>query len=358
MSIGGSGIGTTAFHQVKPLVEAGMIDRIYSPGIHMKDLFANPAQANFQHITTPEIGGPYEVQDVFFDGYVATLIERTPNPEILMSWANHCLFTMRSLPWSTSVVTLHSAHPMLTESILKHEVGWRPRGFLTIKCAKELEECNHILTSSEWVRNSLVPYGLEHKAKIIPLGADLNTFHPGEREDDKFRVIFVGSNWIQKGLIYLLRAWKNLKLKDAELVIAGIKEETGKKILEQVIKSDIPNIKWGWYPKEELARAYRNSDVMCLPSLQDGFGLVVIEAMASGIPVIVSSNTGAAQHIYNGRNGFIVPAKNVDTLQGFIEILYYDRAQGRKMGNQAVKMAQNFTWERSEREYLKWMQSL
>ena len=358
MNIGGSGIGTTSFHQVKPLVEADMLETVYSPGIELSRLFKNPAEATFKHVTTPDVGGPYEVQDIFFDGFVSTVMERTPNPEILMSWANHCLFTMRSLPFSTTIVTLHSAHPTLTESILKHEVGWRPRELLTLKCAKELEECNHILTSSEWVRNSLIPFGLEYKAKIIPLGADLERFHPGEKTDDTFRVIFVGSNWIQKGLLYLLEAWKNLKLKDAELVIAGIKQEVGQQIIKQIMKTHIPNIKWGWFSRDELAAAYRNSDVMCLPSLQDGFGLVVVEAMASGIPVIVSENTGASQHVYNGREGFVVPAKSVSALETYIEALYHDRAQARKMGKRGVKMAENFTWERSEREYLKWMQSL
>lgn len=270
-------------------------------------------------------------------------------PEILQTWGSHCLFQLRSFPKAISIVNLYSAHPIIQHNLMKGEQNYIPKPVLLQKMVKELDECNYIFIPSEWVLKSLREFGLEYKAKLIPFGVDLNKFVPGEhlREDNIFRVIFVGQNWVRKGLLYLLKAWKKLKLEDAELVVAGV---------EKIQGIDIDNVKWGWVP--DLVKAYQDSDVFCLPSLEDGAPLSCLEAMSCGIPPIITDTTGTYQHIYNGTNGLVIKSKSVDAIAGALQMCYDDRDRVRQMGDMARKMAEAFPWERHEQAYVKWIKSL
>ena len=82
------------------------------------------------------------------------------------------------------------------------------------------------------------------------------------------------------------------------------------------------------------------------------------EAMASGLPVIVSSNTGTKQHVFEGMQGFIVPPSDVKELSERIQYFYDNPELVKKMGRNARKMAEAFPWERHEQEYVKWIKSL
>ena len=80
----------------------------------------------------------------------------------------------------------------------------------------------------------------------------------------------------------------------------------------------------GSHPQNQLYKLFSQGSVFCFPSLSDGFGLVVPQAMACGLPVIVTENTGA-KDIVNAKNGFIVPIKNIEEIKKKILILYNDR---------------------------------
>jgi starch synthase len=98
-------------------------------------------------------------------------------------------------------------------------------------------------------------------------------------------------------------------------------------------------------PKMELARYYGESSVFVLPSLSDSFGLVVIEAMACGLPVIVSDATGASETVSDGVEGFVVPVRDVEALKQKILLLYEDAGRRAEMGRAARWKAQQMTWE-------------
>jgi len=343
MDIGAGGIGRTAFHQVKPLYDEKLIDKIYAT-----ELIGIPKE-KFHKV--PQSVGSYEQQDIFFDGYVA-LNMKSP-PEILQSWCSHSLFTMREFPKSIKLINLYSAHISLQKELLQGEMGTNMiNPTLEKKIIKEMEIADHILIPSEWIYKSLKKYGLEYKAKIIPFGVDLNKFKPksDDVEDDKFRVIYVGSNWIRKGLVYLLATWKKLDFKNAELIVAGVDKSVAKYF------EDIKNVKWGWVP--DLVKSYQNSDVFCLPAIEDGNPLAALEAMSCGLPVIISENMGTYQHVYNGMNGFIVPPKNYIAIAEKLQWLYDNRNQAKRMGANARKVIEAFPWERYEKEYIKFIKEL
>jgi glycosyltransferase involved in cell wall biosynthesis len=80
---------------------------------------------------------------------------------------------------------------------------------------------------------------------------------------------------------------------------------------------------------------YRDAHVLVLPSIQDGYGLVVPQAMACGLPCIVSANTGTADLVRHGVDGFVVPIRSSDSILAHLEELYEDRARRAELGRNA-----------------------
>jgi glycosyltransferase involved in cell wall biosynthesis len=100
----------------------------------------------------------------------------------------------------------------------------------------------------------------------------------------------------------------------------------------------------GALPSSEMAEWYRRSSLFVLPSPNEGFGMVLLEAMASGLPVIASDKSGAQDCVAEGRDGFVVAARNVDALAERILWCYQRRDETRAMGRAArMKIEQQFT---------------
>jgi glycosyltransferase involved in cell wall biosynthesis len=177
---------------------------------------------------------------------------------------------------------------------------------------------------------------------VLPYGADLNQFQKVERSDDVFRILYVGQVTLRKGVHYLLEALAGLNLKDAELLIIGHIDPTIRPLLGRWNGTfrHIASV-----PKIELARYYSSSSVLVLPSLEEAFGLVVLEAMACGVPVIVSSEVGASEVIADGVEGFVVPDRDVGALRERIRFLYENAAARGRMGDAALRCAKGSTWE-------------
>ena len=94
----------------------------------------------------------------------------------------------------------------------------------------------------------------------------------------------------------------------------------------------------------ELVALYRDSDLFCMPSLVEGFGLVYLEALACGLPVIATPNTGAADIVREGREGFIVPVRDAESLASRLEWAYTHRDELREMQFAARKLAEKYSW--------------
>src|SRR5205814_10724482 len=122
-----------------------------------------------------------------------------------------------------------------------------------------------------------------------------------------------GTQDLRKGIHLLYQAWRRLNLAPAQGELWLI----GKMQLPERMRSDLPGVVrcMDSVPHVELQSIYRRASVFVLPSPADGVGLVITEAMAQGLPVIITTNTGAAEVIEHGRNGFIIPADSVDALE-------------------------------------------
>jgi glycosyltransferase involved in cell wall biosynthesis len=209
---------------------------------------------------------------------------------------------------------------------------------------KEYELADYICVPSEFVRKSFLDRGFnKNKVIKIPYGVDLKNFKPGIKKhldvNKKFTIISTGSVSVRKGSIYLLKAFVELNLPNSELIFVGEVETELKKLLKKF--ASVKNIKFYKHqPQKKLNFFYNKADVFALFSLEEGLSMVQLQAMASGLPVICTHNTGGGEIIDNGVNGFVLPVRNINLLKKKILILYTDRSLLKKMKNNALIKAQ------------------
>lgn len=206
---------------------------------------------------------------------------------------------------------------------------------------QEIQLADHIFVPSSFVQNSLLEAGanLEH-ITIIPFGAPIDYFHPQPKIDNLFRALFVGRVGPRKGVHYLLQAWRELRLPDAELLLVGI-NEFPKGWLDQYTQGirHVPSL-----PHASLNRYYSSANVLVLPSLVEGLALVQLEAMACGIPIITTPNSGGSDIVTDGVEGFIVPVRDVEALKEKLEWCDRYPQELAQMGRAARRKAEQLTW--------------
>ena len=144
----------------------------------------------------------------------------------------------------------------------------------------------------------------------------------------------------RKGVHYLLEAWKTLHLPEAELLFAGVNEFPEDWLAQyQDIFRYVPSV-----PHVSLNEYYSTATVFVFPSLVEGFGLVLLEAMACGIPIITTPNTAGPDIITDGVEGFIIPIRGVEALKEKIEWCYSHPEELAEMGRAARQKAKQLTW--------------
>ncbi len=206
---------------------------------------------------------------------------------------------------------------------------------------QEIELADHIFVASSITRQSLLNFGVSpEKITVIPYGAPLDYFYPQPKQDTRFRALYVGRVEPRKGIHYLLKAWKNLNLPDAELCLIGINEfPSGWLDQYQDIFRYVPPV-----PHYSLNQYYSSASVFVFPSLVEGFGLVLLEAMACGIPVIATPNTAGPDIIRDGVEGFLVPIRDSEAIQEKLDWCYHHPLELAEMGQAAREKAEELTW--------------
>lgn len=250
------------------------------------------------------------------------------------------------------ILDLAASHWLYKEKIIREEssskifeINLNSNTYKKLKTRKneEIKLADSILVPSTYLRITLVCGGVnEDKISLVPYGVDLKKFSLKEEynQNKKFKLLYVGGISPLKGVSYLLEAHRLIGIKDIELIlIGGLNYRSILKTKEGVVKHI------NYVPNNNLTTYYQNADVFILPSLDDGFGLVVLEAMACGTPVIVSENTGAKDVVRNGINGFVIPARSVEAIKDKILFFYNNRDKVKEMGLNARKQAEQYSWE-------------
>lgn len=220
-----------------------------------------------------------------------------------------------------------------------------PPRSLAARLDYECSMADKILVGSTFAASTFIHEGIPSERIItIPYGADMSRFHAPVQEhriDDTFRVLFVGQIGQRKGITYLFRAYEKFMGKNTELVLAG--NFSGAPSAFSPYLRLFRHV--GQVPHIELPRLYRSADVFVFPTLIEGMGHVFLEAMACGVPVIVSPN-GPSDIVRDGVDGFIVPIRDPDAIAEKLEVLRANKELRAQMGRAAAQRAIEYTWER------------
>jgi glycosyltransferase involved in cell wall biosynthesis len=211
---------------------------------------------------------------------------------------------------------------------------------------REFAECDKIVVPSVVAHQSFAQHGYGEKTVVVPTGVDAGFFSPSRpaAPSATFRVCYVGRVEFAKGVGYLLEAWKRLGLRGAELVLAGEVKPQMKTFLKRYVDCGVRLV--GILSPREIARCYRESNLFVQPSPNEGLAQVLLEAMASGLPVVATDKTGANDCMTDEKEGRIIPAGNVDALAEAILWCCQHPEESRAMGKAARARIENqFTLE-------------
>ncbi|HKZ57687.1 MAG TPA: glycosyltransferase family 4 protein, partial [Thermodesulfovibrionales bacterium] len=206
---------------------------------------------------------------------------------------------------------------------------------------EELTLSDFIFLPSDFAKQTFTDAGVnENKLFVLTRGVNLEKFKPDRSKDSKFKVLFVGRLTLRKGIQYLLEAWKKLNLKNAELVLAGSIDDNIKPILSKY--NDIENIVFKGFLKD-VSGAYKESTIFVFPSLEEGSAKVTYEAMAAGLPVITTKNSGSV--VKNGLDGFIIPVRDTEAIREKISYLFENAEIAKTMSTNAIENIKQYSWQ-------------
>jgi glycosyltransferase involved in cell wall biosynthesis len=205
-----------------------------------------------------------------------------------------------------------------------------------------------ITAASSFSARTYVRMGVpSEKIHIIPYGVRLEHFKRSTPPPDireQFEVIFAGQVSLRKGIPYLLEAFARVRHPHKRLRIMGNAAPGFREFLGRLPLEGVEFV--GSVPQAELAAIMGSSHVLVLPSIEDGFGLVMNQAMACGCPVIASTNTGGEDLFSDGEQGFIVPVRDPAALADRMQRLVDEPELQRKFSEAATGLIHTFGgWE-------------
>jgi glycosyltransferase involved in cell wall biosynthesis len=303
----------------------------------------------------------YELQKLSFPPILQMLdyIQREKFTEIIISTPGPvgltALLAAKMLNLQTSGI-YHTDFPqyvrILTEDSFLESVTWRYMQWF-------YGQLDLVFVNSEEYRQSWIKRGFDPvKLKIFPRGLDTELFHP-KRRDASFFEKFAASN----GAVRLLYVGRVSREKDLDVVADAyrrLRDEglpvqlfvVGHGPYSETFAASLPEAVFtGYLRGEELAHAYASADVFVFPSTTDTFGNVIIEAQASGVPVVVSDSGGPKELVQNHETGLITKSHDVEDFTRAVRNLVVDPALRERMGRRARESVVDRTWPAAFRKF-------
>lgn len=289
-------------------------------------------------------------RDEIFDRWVAKRVRRL-RPNVVVGHDSSTLLSFRAARETGAVSVLNqvTGHIEAALAIFREEAErapdfaealTAPPAWIIERCRQEALEADRVLVPSNYVRATMIARGTPaERISVLPYGVDVERFRPqppGERK--VFRMLFVGNLSQRKGLKYLLEAVRRLKLPNSELVLVG--RIVGSAAALAPYADVFRHVRH--VPYHEVHRLFADADLFVYPSLHEGSAFATYEALASGLPVIATPNTGSV--VRDGVDGYLVPPRDVEALMARIERLYRDPTLRAQMAAQARERALEFTW--------------
>ena len=284
------------------------------------------------------------IDDRDFDGGVARL---RPRASIFDGVAGQCALSAVAARRRGAAVVVSSlnTHADALAEVLDRERARAGASVLSFVHPAMRRRVRREVATADWVRvlsprsaDSFAARGFDpSRIAIVPPAIDLTYFQPLAVRDGTFRVMSVAAIDLRKGARYLLEAFTTAALPEAELEMIGGTGSRWARALMASYTRDHPNItlRSADVLRVPPAETYGRASVLVHAALEDGFGLVVAQALASGRPVIVTDATGASDLVTDGVNGFVVPAGSASAIRDKLQLLASDRDLLHRMSAQA-----------------------
>tara|TARA_B110000003_G_C16644324_1_gene531433 strand:- start:2311 stop:3483 length:1173 start_codon:yes stop_codon:yes gene_type:complete len=214
---------------------------------------------------------------------------------------------------------------------------------------KEIREYNladYIVVPSEFAKRSFIDHGInKNKILKIPYGVNLKQFNRSFLKNKEFTIICVGTVSLRKGSYYLMKAFKELNLTNSKLIFVGTIDPEIQQIIKPFVNDS--NINFiGHVSQNRLKEFYSTSHISVICSIEEGMAMVQAQAMASGVPLICTTNSGGEDIVDENVNGFICPIRDVEYLKEKISFFYNNRNILKLFSDNAYNKAQNFlSWD-------------
>ncbi|MEK7611039.1 MAG: glycosyltransferase family 4 protein [Patescibacteria group bacterium] len=359
--LAGGGIGTTSYNAVFGIFRHGYLNRVFCTSYNRSKIGQLPNFPLFATHTSlverfsflsPSV--KWQLKDSFHDLFTSFI---APKADIFHGWNGHCLRSLAGAKKSGAVTIVEraSSHPDTYEKLLQEEYSrWGIKinpiePAVKHRLLKELAEADYITTPSDFAYRSMIENGIPEKKLIrLSFGTETDKFkglpahlpaQAGAGQNSKFTALFVGQVGIRKGVPYLLEAWKNLNLKDADLYLLGEVESAAKKIIAPY--RDVASIHFEGY--KDPVPYFQKADVFVFPSIEEGSALVTFEALAAGVPLITTFNSGSV--ITDGKEGFLVPIRDSAAIADRLKELYLNETTSREMAVRAGETGRRYTWQ-------------
>ena len=207
--------------------------------------------------------------------------------------------------------------------------------------SREITVADNIIVLSSFQLRTFVEAGVPpERLHVLPLGVDTELFRPASRSRSETLTIgFVGQITQRKGISYLVAAFDALSPQNARLLMVGRPVGSSRPWMREGVEHHPAVARW------DLPQFYAQMDVFILPSLIEGFPMTALEAMACGVPVIVSENTFGNDVVLDGYNGYVVPIRDVDAIVERVRLLADDESLRLSMSRHARATAERYTWD-------------
>jgi D-inositol-3-phosphate glycosyltransferase len=254
------------------------------------------------------------------------------------------------------VFTIHNPTPWMCKYESPYEQKFREAAYRLID-ANIIGRTDHIIAVNQRLKDEIVAKWSTPTSKVtvVPNGVDTRAFHPDSRKAADLRVkygiegmycLFVGQLRSRKGVDSLLKAFSEINDSTMKCVVVGDGPERGK--LEKLVDDLKLNSRvsfTGAVPFEDLTGLYAGAEFFVLPTVAEGSPLVVLEALASGLPVISTKVSGIPEIVDDEHNGFIVPPRDVHALAERMKLLIEDDELRAKMSKNARSdTVASFSW--------------